>query len=240
MRGVGDNPAILFEPLPEIEGGWPCIHADVPLLFRSNSASRPGRNALRHYPCLKAEELATLPVKGIAARDGCLWFWVPGPFLAIGAHVPIMRAWGFQPTAMGFVWVKTNPQAPTLFFTERDLFFGPGLTTRKNCEYVILGRRGNPKRLARDVFEVVIAPRRQHSRKPDEVYFRIERYCAGPRLDLFARASRPGWTTWGDQARLYDPQEPAGGFQRLPAAEPCRQDRGSPPAASPGHLEGSA
>jgi N6-adenosine-specific RNA methylase IME4 len=110
-----------------------------------------------------------------------------------------MRAWGFEPTAVAFVWVKLNPKASALFFTERDLFFGPGLTTRKNAEYVVLGRRGKPKRLAADVFEPIIAPRREHSRKPDQFYDWAERYCAGPRLDLFARQHREGWIVWGDE-----------------------------------------
>jgi N6-adenosine-specific RNA methylase IME4 len=146
-----------------------------------------------------------LPVERIAARDAFLFFWSTGPVIATGAHVPIMRAWGFKPTAIAFVWVKTNPRAPALFLTVRDFCFGPGLTTRKNCEFVILGSRGQPKRQARDVAELVIAPRREHSRKPEEVYARIERYCVGPRLELFARESRPGWTGWGNERTRFDP-----------------------------------
>ena len=195
----------LFAPLPTIEGGWSCIAADVPWNHRSNSIAKPGRNPRRHYDCLSLEQIASLPVKDVAARDAYLWFWVPSPFLVIGAHILIMRTWGFAPTAMGFVWLKTNPRVQGPFFTEGDLSRGTGHTTRKNCEYVVLGRRGRPKRLARDVFEIVVAPRREPSRKPDEVHARIARYCAGPRLELFARASRPEWTTWGAQARLFDP-----------------------------------
>jgi N6-adenosine-specific RNA methylase IME4 len=116
---------------------------------------------------------------------------------------------GFEPTAMGFVWVKLNPNAPSLWFRERDLFFGPGLTTRKNAEYVVLSRRGRPERLARDVFEVILAPRREHSRKPEEAYRRIERYCNGPRLDLFPRERRAGWVPYGDEAAKFDAPEGA-------------------------------
>jgi N6-adenosine-specific RNA methylase IME4 len=115
-----------------------------------------------------------------------------------------MRAWGFEPTAMGFVWVKLNPKAPSMWLTERDLFFGPGLTTRKNAEYVVLGRRGHPERLAKDVFEIILSARREHSRKPDEAYRRIERYCAGPRLDLFACERRDGWIPYGDEVAKFD------------------------------------
>jgi N6-adenosine-specific RNA methylase IME4 len=120
--------------------------------------------------------------------------------IAIGAHIPVMQAWGFKPSAIAFVWAKLNPNAPSLFLTERDFFFGPGLTTRQNAEYVVLGRRGQPRRLAADVRQLIVAPRsRRHSEKPAEAYRRIERYCAGPRLELFARQRRDGWTCWGDE-----------------------------------------
>ena len=88
---------------------------------------------------------------------------------------------------------------------------GPGLTTRKNCEFLIIGKRGRPERLATDVHEVVLARVREHSRKPDEAYSRIERYCAGPRLELFARESRLGWTPWGDEAAKFDQPDNAAG-----------------------------
>jgi N6-adenosine-specific RNA methylase IME4 len=195
---------ILFAPLPAVEGGFACIAADVPSRFRSNSATKPNRNVIRHYACHSMETLATLPVGDVAAPNAYLFFWTTGPLIAIGAHVPVMKAWGFEPTATAFVWIKLNPRAPSLFVTERDLFFGPGLTTRKNAEYVILGRRGRPERLAADVFEIILAPRRESGRKPDEFYRRAERYCAGPRLDLFGRQSRQGWTIYGDEATKFD------------------------------------
>ena len=139
-------PRALFAPLPTIAGGFPCVLADVPALFRSNSEARPGRNAMRHYACHSMATIATLPVRDVVARNAFLWFWTTGPLIAIGAHIQVVRAWGFEPTAMGFVWVKLNPKASSSQFTERDLFFGPGLTTRKNAEYVVLGRRGRPER----------------------------------------------------------------------------------------------
>jgi N6-adenosine-specific RNA methylase IME4 len=190
----------LFAPLPTVPSGFACIAADVPSRFKSNSESKPGRNAMRHYKCLSMAALATLPVADVAARGAFLFFWTTGPLLAIGAHIPVMRAWGFEPSAIGFDWAKLNLNAPSLFFVEKDFFFGGGLTTRANLEYVVLGRRGKPKILAHDVPKLVIAPRhREHSRKPDEVYRRIERYCAGPRLELFARERREGWRCWGDE-----------------------------------------
>jgi N6-adenosine-specific RNA methylase IME4 len=209
MIGATAFPPVLFAPLPTIAGGFACIIADVPARFRSNSEARPGRNAMRHYTCHSMAAIATLPVRDIAAVDSLLFFWTTGPLISIGAHIPVMRACGFEPSAMGFVWVKLNPKASSSQFSERDLFFGPGLTTRKNSEYVVLGRRGRPERLAKDVFEIIVAARREHSRKPSEVYRRIERYCAGPRIDLFARERRDGWVPYGDEADKFDAWEAA-------------------------------
>jgi hypothetical protein len=103
----------------------------------------------------------------------------------------------------------TNRNAPELFIQRSDLFMGGGLTTRKNCEFVILGKRGRPERLATDVREVILSRVREPSRKPDEAYSRIERYCTGPRLELFARESRANWTSWGDEAAKFDPSKAA-------------------------------
>jgi N6-adenosine-specific RNA methylase IME4 len=212
---ISVSAAALFAPLPTVPGGFPCLASDVPSLFRSNSETKPGRNARRHYKCHSMATLAMLPVADVAARDAFLFFWTTGPLLAIGAHIPVKRAWGFDPTAIAFNWPKLNSNAPTLFFSERDFFFGPGLTTRRHAEYVVLGHCGKPKRLAADVRKLIIAPRGKHSEKPHEVYSRIERYCARPRLELFARKHREGWTCWSDELPR---QDESAGFSAVAAA----------------------
>jgi N6-adenosine-specific RNA methylase IME4 len=199
--------APLLAPLPRVLGGFSCLVADVPLQFSSNSPSRPGRNAMRHYRCLSAEELSTLPVGDIAAPDAWLFFWATGPCLP--QAFSIIAAWGFKYSGSGFVWIKlrraydTN-QLRLVSIAEADLHTGLGHTTRKNAEFCLLARRGRPQRLAADVREVVLEPVREHSRKPTEVYRRIERFCAGPRIELFARERRPGWVSWGDEIDRFD------------------------------------
>jgi N6-adenosine-specific RNA methylase IME4 len=74
-----------------------------------------------------------------------------------------------------------------------------GMTTRKGAEICLLGKRGSPRIHAHDVRELIVAPRREHSRKPDEQYARIERLCDGPYLELFARQRRPDWISIGDE-----------------------------------------
>jgi N6-adenosine-specific RNA methylase IME4 len=81
---------------------------------------------------------------------------------------------------------------------------GLGKWTRQNSERCLLATRGHPHRLHADVPELIVAPRREHSRKPGEARERIERLVAGPYLELFARDSRAGWDAWGAQVGLFD------------------------------------
>jgi|SRR5665213_216261 len=180
-------------------GHYRVICVDPPWDFKSNSKAEPGRNARRHYACMSQAELAAMPVGDVAANDCALFLWITGPMLAIGAHLPLMKAWGFKPSGMGFVWIKLNPRAASLFMLKSDLAMGGGFTTRKNAEFAIIGKRGRSVRRDAGVHEVIIEPRREHSRKPEQFYDRVERYADGPRLELFARTEREGWTTWGDQ-----------------------------------------
>ena len=108
-----------------------------------------------------------------------------------------MTIWGFTYKSVGFVWAKRTPR-------DTGWHMGCGYGTRANAEYCLLGTRGRPKRLARDVRQLVVAPRREHSRKPDEIAAAIERLFPGARLEMFARTARPGWDAWGVQAGLLD------------------------------------
>jgi N6-adenosine-specific RNA methylase IME4 len=158
---------------------------------------------MRHYACLALDEIASLPVKDVAAKDAWLFLWVTGPFLPHAFAV--IKAWGFRYSGLGFTWAKLKRswQPGFLGFTESDLHVGLGLTTRHNAELCLIGRRGAPGRLAKDVREIILAPVAEHSRKPAEAYRRIERFCAGPRLELFARERRDGWAAWGDETARF-------------------------------------
>jgi N6-adenosine-specific RNA methylase IME4 len=193
------------KPADDDGSGFRCVLADPPWQFKSNSIAKPGRNARRHYACLTVEQLSQLPLAERVAADATLFLCVPSPFLVIGAHIALTRAWGFRPTAMAFTWIKLRPHADPTNFTPADLSVGTGFTTRKSAEHIVLCRRGKSLRRDAGVSEIIFACRREHSRKPDELYARIERYCPGPRLDLFARESRLGWIAWGLEATRFDP-----------------------------------
>lgn len=187
-------------------GPFDVICADPPWNFKGNSVAAPGRNARRHYSTMSLDEIAALPVADVVAPDAALFMWITGPFLAIGAHLPIMKAWGFKPSGVAFTWVKLNQRAPGLFWQNQDLFTGGGLTTRKNAEVCLLGKRGRSLRQSASVREVIVSPRREHSRKPEEFRERVEQYVGPERriLEMFSRSSRAGWTGWGNETEKFD------------------------------------
>jgi N6-adenosine-specific RNA methylase IME4 len=183
------------------------ILTDVPIRFECFSEKGRGRSADRHYQTMLNSELAALPVGDLAARDCHLFYCIPGASLVRGDHIPIMRAWGFEPSALAFVWAKSKKHVTSFLFLDETLFGkGMGHTTRQCCEFVVLGRRGSPRRLRRDIHQLIISPRREHSRKPDELYRRIQQYCAGPYAELFARQRRPNWDPWGDETEKFTGQ----------------------------------
>ena len=171
------------------------ILADPPWQFNAYSGPRLAqRSEHQHYKLSPFEDLAAFDVP---SADNCaLFLWVVDSHLDQG--IEIMKRWGFDFKTISFVWVKTcksDPCKPRM---------GMGLWTRKEAEICILGTRGKVPRRDKGVRQVIMAPRREHSRKPDEVYPRIERLVDGPYIELFARQSRPGWDALGDEVGKFD------------------------------------
>lgn len=193
--------------------GYATLYLDPPWRFNVRSDKGTGRSADRHYPTMTLADIEKMPVGDLAAKDCHLWLWITGPMLAIGAHLPLLKAWGFKPSSMGFVWMKTNsPKTVEQAQSWDEIFFmGQGFTTRQNAEYCILARRGSPPRQVRTMRQLVIAPRREHSRKPDEMYAKLEAYGRGPFLEMFSRTTAPGWDVWGKDRDLFQ-------FEALKAA----------------------
>jgi N6-adenosine-specific RNA methylase IME4 len=191
---------------------------DFPWHFESRAPTKNPqceRLPSRHYATADIAHGKTLDVRRVAARDCALFMWVTGPVLAAGLHLPLFKAWGFRPSSLVFWWLKTKRnftmselERTPLF--EEDLHVNHGYTSRQNVEAVVLGRRGSPRRLSASIRQVmlqpetIITPLREHSRKPDEFYSRVEHYCEGPRLDMFGGRHRNGWTHWGHQHRAID------------------------------------
>jgi N6-adenosine-specific RNA methylase IME4 len=176
------------------------------------------------------EDIKAMPIADLAAKDCWLILWTTQPHAELAFEV--MRAWGFKYSSMFQFWVKLNPRAASaIWLTLQDFFRGMGFTTRKNVEFMILARRGKPKRLDKSIPDLIIAARRQHSRKPDSVPLDIERFCAGPRLELFARESRAGWDSYGNE--VDKPFTRTTNRPAKPKAKPAPKKRPSKPTMFP-------
>jgi N6-adenosine-specific RNA methylase IME4 len=177
-------PAGLLE-LPYVRGGWACILADPPWRF-SNRVTRAA--AERHYATMSGAEIANMPVGQAAARDAVLGLWVPDTHLELA--IAVSKAWGFTYRHL-YPWTKVK---------DGKLQIGLGNLMRKCHEVALICTRGSPVILDRGVPSACIAPRTRHSAKPTNLHAALERLCAGPRLELFARDARAGWTAWGLEA----------------------------------------
>lgn len=182
-------------------GHYRVIYADPPWSFATYSRKGKGRSPDAHYDCMDLDAIKRLPVAGWAHPDAVLLLWATDPLL--DRALEVIQAWGFAYKTVGFYWAKLN-KGTSAVASEADFFTGLGFWTRANPEPCLLATRGRPRRRSGGVRKLVLAPRREHSRKPDEMYERIEALLEGPYLELFARGSRPGWDAWGDQAGLFD------------------------------------
>jgi N6-adenosine-specific RNA methylase IME4 len=189
-RERGGHP---FDGLPRHHFG--AILADPPWSWSSWSKTNQNRAAFNYYAVMSLDGIKGLPVADLAADNCVLFLWAINSMLP--QAIAVMGAWGFEYKTVAFTWAKRTP-------TDAAWHLGLGYWTRQNSEHCLLGVRGKPKRMGRDVRELVIAPRREHSRKPDEVAAGIERLVPGPYLELFARETHPGWTSWGNEVTKFD------------------------------------
>jgi N6-adenosine-specific RNA methylase IME4 len=152
---------------------------------------------------MTAKEIMAMPVEPLAAKDCVLFIWICWP--TMDQALKVIDAWGFKYKTCGFAWIKADGSQVDMFSEDVPVQIGTGYWTRSNSEVCLLATRGQPKRVNTDVRQAIVAPRRQHSRKPDGIHERIERLVAGPYLELFARQKRDGWTTWGNQTDKFKP-----------------------------------
>ena len=172
------------------------IYGDCPWQFKNYSDKwhedhDESRWVGKHYNTMTLDEICNLPISEIAADDCVLFLWSTSPTLRSALRV--IEEWGFTYKTKAFCWAKQNTKADS-FFT------GMGFWTRANTEDCLLATKGHPKRIAKDVRQLVISPRLSHSEKPPEVRDRIVRLMGDlPRIELFARQRVEGWDCWGNE-----------------------------------------
>jgi N6-adenosine-specific RNA methylase IME4 len=171
---------------------------DPPWQFSNRTGKMaPEHKRLSRYKTLTLNDIKEIPVQLVAAENSHLYLWVPNALLAEGLQV--MEAWGFQ-YKTNIIWHKIRKDG------------GPdgrgvGFYFRNTTEMVLFGVRGKLRTLppGRTQVNIIKTQKREHSRKPDELYEIIENCSPGPYLELFARGKRKHWDQWGDQVENYKP-----------------------------------
>lgn len=163
-------------------------------------AAGPSRNPANHYPTMSIRELAALPVGELAHPEGARLFnWTP--CCQLHHALKLVEAWGFTFCTVR-PWLKALPSRHEWPLPEDAFAVGTGYEARNTSELIIIAKTRNPKPppLGNERFAGhIIAPRREHSRKPDEVRDEIVRLLEGPRCELFARSTHHGFEAWGNE-----------------------------------------
>lgn len=199
------------------------VYADPPWKFKTRTPAGEGRSAQAHYPCMETPAIKALwgdlALDRVVSRDCALILWATWPFLTDA--IDVLDVWGFKYKS-GLPWLKIAK--PKLCECGHELkpspIAGTGFMFRGTTEPILVATRGAPK--LRDpanghvlTFDdallelnfACLAPRREHSRKPDDVLATIEGVFNGPGLELFSQGpARPGWHRWGNRVGKYDKQ----------------------------------
>jgi N6-adenosine-specific RNA methylase IME4 len=182
----------------EVKGKFKTILADPPWRFMNSTGKvAPEHKRLSRYPTLSLQEILDIPVNSVADEKCHLYLWVPNALLAEGLET--MKKWGFT-YKTNIVWYKIRKDG------------GPdgrgvGFYFRNVTELVLFGIKGKLRTLqpGRSQVNIISSRKREHSRKPDELYKIIESCSSGPYLELFARGKRVNWFVWGNQSENYLP-----------------------------------
>lgn len=175
-----------------MSGQYKLIYADPPWQYR-DKANDGSRGAEHKYPVMNLRDLCRLPVDQLA-DDSCLlamWWVPPMPEEALA----VVKAWGFRLMTMkGFTWHKTNKK-------QGGSAMGMGHMTRGNTEDMLFAVKGKlPARMDASIIQHVTSPRLAHSEKPDVFRQKLVQLLGDvPRIELFARQSKEGWHTWGNE-----------------------------------------
>jgi N6-adenosine-specific RNA methylase IME4 len=187
--------------LADLAGTFSTILADPPWRFLNRTGKMaPEHKRLRRYETMKTADICSLAVDAHAAANSHLYLWVPNALLPDG--LAVMKAWGFQYKS-NLVWYKIRKDG------------GPdgrgvGFYYRNVTELLLFGIHGRLRTLTPGRTQVNLVPvrKQEHSRKPHEFYDVIEACSPAPRLELFARFKRPGWTQWGNEIDVYEDRRP--------------------------------
>lgn len=185
-----------FDPLPR--RAFTTVLIDPPWRFSAGTKSRP-----QHYDRMTFADIMAMPVRDLLLPEGGrVMLWITAPLLD---RIPdISKAWRLRYSS-ALPWIKTWGSEDALFLYSNSLARGTGFEVMGNAEYLAILKAGKPHSIKGNPFPgVIVAPRRQHSRKPPHIHEQVEAKIPGPWCEIFARETRAGWAAWGNQVGKLD------------------------------------
>lgn len=150
-----------------------------------NTGTRNPRSHALTYPTMTTDEMAALPIKGMAEENAHLYLWTINRYVEDAYR--LARMWGFWPSTL-LTWCKPRKG--------KGLGGAFSLTT----EFCLFARRGSLPHAERWPESAFHWPRGRHSEKPEAFFDVVEQISPPPYLELFARRARLGWDYWGDES----------------------------------------
>lgn len=231
----------------KINEGFPLIHMDAPWSYENEREHNAALGGMP-YDTMSTRDICALRplLDRVVAKDSVLLMWATLPKLP--EAIQVMAAYGYKFTCVPFVWIKLNPTGELWQPMERHIimnaeegeaggvlktkdvvlkggvYSGMGSYVNGNAEIVIMGKRGRGcPRQAKNIKQIVFAPRGAHSAKPEEVRTRIGQVFgdATPKLELFARPPirvKGCWLKLGNEISGNDIRED---LQQLAAGTYC-------------------
>lgn len=169
------------------------ILADPPWQYVNRSPT----HGLVTYDMMKDMDLFGLRcwIDSHTEKNCLLVMWATYPKLPTA--IKLVSEWGFE-YVTAFPWIKVEEISTTVNGLKYKPSFGCGYWARSCSELIIIARKGHVK-APKDVMLGLLAPRAEHSRKPDSIYQYCESISKGPYIEMFARRIREGWTTYGNE-----------------------------------------
>ena len=165
-----------------------CLVIDPPWpIQKIKRKVRPKQIAL-DYPTMTIPQLGALPISDMADEHAHLYLWTTHKHLPNA--LKLAEHWGFRYQCL-MTWVKN------VGFTPFSWMY--------STEHVLFCRRGHLMLLRLGLRLDFQAKVREHSRKPDEFYDLVRQASPGPRLDMFSREAREGFSQWGNEVDKFTP-----------------------------------
>tara|TARA_Y100000592_G_C5447338_1_gene306722 strand:+ start:44 stop:1180 length:1137 start_codon:yes stop_codon:yes gene_type:complete len=175
--------------LPKLKGLYDVVSVDPPWNYEGQSKEITsfdsiGRRVANPYPEMSTQEIKEIKLP--LMDDAIVFLWTTHKFLPDAFE--ILKEWGLEYKAT-IVWNKEK--------------IGMGAWFRMQCEFCLLGIKGKPYWDNTKHRDIVIEPRRQHSRKPDSFFDIVNEITLGRKLEYFAREKRKGWDIFGNDINKF-------------------------------------